>query len=322
MHRTRSNTIEQFAELMVHLTDPFADRQLVLASAGLDDAAWDELVAWWSGRLEPGGKEAEELARRLAEEYARVRRAAADRQSHNAASNPARDPRFLSPVAQSWRSEAAAVPLGASAGDAPPLAKPTDVAHLPRPGSPLPMGIGSDQLGPRRGLHARSSSIGTSPCCRSCDPTPHLRHRPLPNTRASTENGALALPRRAPIRRSSSVGSRPPRCSPFTVELAARRVAPAMSARASLLADGGCDSTRRRACHFPNHVGSICRHRHPPHRTRRGIDRGDDFTPFEPARAARPVRHGRRGSPSRRSEHERARPEVGQVQAISDDPAR
>lgn len=115
-HFRSDQSIELFAELSARLNEGFADRARVLGAAGLDEAAWKRLETRWMTQIAESSDGA--LARRFGEAYAAKR--------HPFAGDPspvaplAAGPRFLNGEAQSWRNEAAAVPLE-TLGVAPPL---------------------------------------------------------------------------------------------------------------------------------------------------------------------------------------------------------
>ena len=106
--------VQRVAEIVAALANPFAARDTVLASAGLDNATWVRMECECTERLQQDTSGvlaaiyAESFARTKAGRFARAR----DPLRHN-------DPRFLSP-AQPWRNEAAAVSLDAC-GEAPRL---------------------------------------------------------------------------------------------------------------------------------------------------------------------------------------------------------
>ena len=119
--------IESFAELMARLDEPFADRARVLHAAGLDDGDVQRMADRWSSELQGDGAAA--LVSRYGEAYeAAVRDLASARRGERAAP----DLRFLNADAQSFRDEAAAVPLQGAAEikAAPPPPARIDVTPL------------------------------------------------------------------------------------------------------------------------------------------------------------------------------------------------
>jgi hypothetical protein len=125
------DTIERFAELSAMQDDPFAEGEAVLRVVGLDEEAWEEIEKAWLARLAAGTPDAEALALRFGETYART----LERLAAAAGAEPASDtrpsgPRFLSAEAQPWRAEARHVGRDVAA-DAPPLASPEPAAAAP-----------------------------------------------------------------------------------------------------------------------------------------------------------------------------------------------
>jgi hypothetical protein len=119
-----AESIQRFAEVSARLGDVFADREEVLGTEGLDEAAWIKLEHGWAQRLQ--ALDGEALARRFGEIYE-----AAQRRARTPATE-APDPRFLTTTAQPWRAEAAAVSLDVSV-DAPALSCPPDRKAAPIP---------------------------------------------------------------------------------------------------------------------------------------------------------------------------------------------
>jgi hypothetical protein len=118
--------IEPFAELMARLDEPFADRAGILQAAGLDDGGFQRMADRWSKELRNEG--AEVLAQRYGDAYeASARELANARRGERVAP----DLRFLNADVQSFRDEAAAVPLQAFAESAPAAPPPAPV-HAPR----------------------------------------------------------------------------------------------------------------------------------------------------------------------------------------------
>ncbi len=62
-------TVEQFAEVVAHLSAPFAVREAVLREAGLDERAWSQLEHHWTTQLAADGA----LVDRYVARYAAVR---------------------------------------------------------------------------------------------------------------------------------------------------------------------------------------------------------------------------------------------------------
>ena len=62
-------TIEHFAEVVAHLSAPFAVREAVLREAGLDERAWSQLEHHWTAQLAADGA----LVDRYVARYAAVR---------------------------------------------------------------------------------------------------------------------------------------------------------------------------------------------------------------------------------------------------------
>ena len=118
--------IEPFAELMARLDEPFADRAGILQAAGLDDGGFQRMADCWSKELQNEG--AAVLAQRYGDAY---EAAARELSNVRLGERVAPDLRFLNADVQSFRDEAAAVPLQAlveSASAAPPPAP----VHAPR----------------------------------------------------------------------------------------------------------------------------------------------------------------------------------------------
>src|SRR5262245_21587850 len=117
---TRSDlesSIETFATLLGRLSLPFADRQHELAMVGLEsEVEVTRLETSWAERF-TSSSEAEKLVNRFAEAHESARKVGSVEPQKSLAES---DPRFLTPEAQAWRSEAAAVSLNVSA-EAPPL---------------------------------------------------------------------------------------------------------------------------------------------------------------------------------------------------------
>jgi hypothetical protein len=125
--------IELFAALMARLDEPFAARDQVLQAAGLDDSDFQRMADRWSKELRGDGAPA--LALRYGDAYEAAARELA---SANRGERAAPDLRFLNTDAQSFRDEAAVVPLQASAETTPaPIPAPSLVAAPPI--SPPPM---------------------------------------------------------------------------------------------------------------------------------------------------------------------------------------
>lgn len=110
-------TITRFAELSARLNEGFADRTRVLETAGLDESSWERFESQCATAL------AEDMDNVLALRFSDVYAAERGLLSLSRSSTvlPACDPRFLNNDAQSWREEAAAVPLDASHVAPPPL---------------------------------------------------------------------------------------------------------------------------------------------------------------------------------------------------------
>jgi len=125
--------IELFAALMARLDEPFADRAQVLHAAGLDDGDFQRMIDRWSKELR--GEGAEALAPRYGDAYAA---AARELTSANQGERAAPDLRFLNADAQSFRDEAAAVPLQASAETTPASPTPA-LVHTPPLATPPPI---------------------------------------------------------------------------------------------------------------------------------------------------------------------------------------
>lgn len=117
--------IEPFAELMARLDEPFADRAGVLQVAGLDDGDFQRMADRWSKELRNEGGAA--LAQRYGDAYeASARELTNARRGERAAP----DLRFLNADVQSFRDEAAAVPLQALAENTPAAPPPAPI-HAP-----------------------------------------------------------------------------------------------------------------------------------------------------------------------------------------------
>lgn len=145
-----SDSIEHFATISARLDHPFADREAVLRTAGLDEELWGQLVEHWSARL--ATPEGEALAERFGDVYATERRphcepalapaplplAASAAQAGPAwataptGSLPSGSPTSRHPLAGTtdvdWRSIRAATPF---------VVPPPEGVHLP-PATPLP----------------------------------------------------------------------------------------------------------------------------------------------------------------------------------------
>lgn len=106
--------VQRVAEITAALADPFAARETVLASAGLDTATWARMESECTERLQQDTSGM--LCAVYAESFAR---AAAGRYAHARDPGGHHDARFLSP-AQPWRDEAAAVSIEVC-GEAPRL---------------------------------------------------------------------------------------------------------------------------------------------------------------------------------------------------------
>jgi hypothetical protein len=117
-------TVERVAEILATLADPFAARDTVLASAGLDAATWERMERECTERVQQDTSGA--LGLIYAEAFARTK---AGQFTHERAPQLDHDSRFLSP-AQPWRSEAAAVSIEAP-GEAPRLLSPSCNDTLP-----------------------------------------------------------------------------------------------------------------------------------------------------------------------------------------------
>lgn len=110
-------TITRFAELSARLNEGFADRTRVLETVGLDESTWARFESQCATALAEDIDNV--LALRFSDAFAAERGILALRRSSTVL--PACDPRFLNNDAQSWRQEAAAVPLDASHVAPPPL---------------------------------------------------------------------------------------------------------------------------------------------------------------------------------------------------------
>ena len=116
MHPPHNESVERFAQLCALLNEGFADRAIVLASAGLDDNSWKQLESRWMTQIAQSADGA--LARRFGAAYTAARAPSTGAPNHVEVSASAL--RFLNGEAQPWRTEAAAVALDAF-GAAPPL---------------------------------------------------------------------------------------------------------------------------------------------------------------------------------------------------------
>ncbi len=113
---SRDQTLERFAAICAQLDDGFADRALLLVTAGFDESSWKRLEEAWTTQIMEDSDSA--LSRRFGEAYAAARRPGAGTPTPTALLAPG--PRFLNDQVQPWREEAAAVSLDAS-GVAPAL---------------------------------------------------------------------------------------------------------------------------------------------------------------------------------------------------------
>jgi hypothetical protein len=129
--------VELFADLMVRLDDPFGDRGVVLAAAGLDEEQYRSLVTGWRTRFD---RDEGRLGERFADAYGERRASLAARREREAsgAAAPA-DARFLNAEALGFREEAARV-ARETADAPPPLHAPEHevAAAAPGPGSVPP----------------------------------------------------------------------------------------------------------------------------------------------------------------------------------------
>ena len=117
--------IEPFAALMARLDEPFADRAGVLQAAGLDDGDFQRIADRWSKELRNEGMAA--LAQRYGDAY---EAAASELANARRGERAAPDLRFLNAEVQSFRDEAAAVPLQALAENTPAAPPPAPI-HAP-----------------------------------------------------------------------------------------------------------------------------------------------------------------------------------------------
>lgn len=126
-----ASSVELFGALLGRLSLPFADRGHELAAAGLgSDAALARTQAEWIARFTGGDEQARALWTRFAAAHEAARTGAT---GANASPSVAADSRFLTPEAQPWREEAAAVSLAVGQGVAPPLARAPAVEAAPPP---------------------------------------------------------------------------------------------------------------------------------------------------------------------------------------------
>jgi hypothetical protein len=123
------DTIERFAEISALLDDPFAEEDEVLRALGLDADGWDEIEARWLLRLR--AEDAAPLGKRFGKAYRETveRLKGVAPSTEEIADTEPEGPGFLTPDAQPWRAEAAAVGR-AAVGAAPPL------LAAPEPASP------------------------------------------------------------------------------------------------------------------------------------------------------------------------------------------
>jgi len=68
---SRNQTIERFAAICAQLDDGFADRALILGTAGFDESSWKRLETGWTTQIAEGSDGS--LARRFGEAYAAAR---------------------------------------------------------------------------------------------------------------------------------------------------------------------------------------------------------------------------------------------------------
>lgn len=125
------NDIELFADLMVRVDDPFAQRDAVFIASGLDEDGYRNLVDTWRTRFDrdPTGS----LAARFAEVYDARRAAMLEARRREACGEKdAADLRFLNTDVQSFREQAATV-AREPAVEAPPPALPPSQVPLVSP---------------------------------------------------------------------------------------------------------------------------------------------------------------------------------------------
>ena len=199
MHTPHNESIERFAQLCALLNEGFADRALVLASAGLDDSSWKQLESRWMTQIAQSTDGS--LARRFGEAYTAARAPSTDAPNH--VEVPASAPRFLNIEAQPWRTEAAAVALDAF-GAAPPLLSFADEDT-------------EEGLWPTRQPLSAAGDLDLTAELVSCRPGPVLPFRPSQGK--DDESGVRAVS--APCRAHDSLRvALPP--SDTTVELSQR----------------------------------------------------------------------------------------------------
>jgi hypothetical protein len=113
--------VELFADLMVRLDDPFGERALVLAAAGLDEERYRSLLGSWRTRFD---RDEGRLGERFADAYGERCAALATRREREASGALAPvDARFLNAEALGFREEAARVARDTTEA-APPLRAP------------------------------------------------------------------------------------------------------------------------------------------------------------------------------------------------------
>jgi hypothetical protein len=122
------DTIERFAELSALLDDPYAEEDETLRARGLDRAGWAAIEARWLRAIR-GGEVDQEALLRYSKTYGATR-AQLDGAAPSTVPDTEPDGRgFLSPDAQPWRAEAAAV--GRELAEAPPRLIPPAPPTLP-----------------------------------------------------------------------------------------------------------------------------------------------------------------------------------------------